>query len=87
MLERAAWQAEQLAPDLPVSSELVPADLFEALARVSKGAVLLVISTDRRGSDSGIATPADPVCRRPAGGGADASRYRRTVKWLPTSHH
>ncbi len=54
MLERAAWRAAQLAPELTITTELLPGDLFEAMAGVSKAAQLLVVGSDRSNSDSDI---------------------------------
>ncbi|HEX2904827.1 MAG TPA: universal stress protein [Jatrophihabitans sp.] len=56
LLERAAWQARSQAPDLRVAADLLPGDLFETLAGVSKDAQLLVIGSDTPDSDSEIAT-------------------------------
>lgn len=43
MLEQAAWQAQELAPDLIVTTELLPGDLYEALLGVSKSAKAIVL--------------------------------------------
>ncbi len=55
LLERAAWQARELAPTLAVTTELSPGDLFETLADASKSAQVLILGTDSPGSDSDIA--------------------------------
>lgn len=46
LLERAAWQARQLTGSLPVTTELVPGDLYAAMIEQSQHAGLLVIGTD-----------------------------------------
>jgi len=55
LLERAAWQARRLAPELVVTAELRPGDIYQVLAQLGSHAQLVVLGVDDPGSGNDIA--------------------------------